>query len=148
MADSKPEKTYSISGISPPPDASFKTKTIPYAPGMPFRLDISKLFPSQDPFIQKQWTLFILALERFKMMKVDEKLSYFQVAGIHGYPETSWDGADPPPQDPTGEIPPGADPFGGYCHHNSISFPTWHRPYMLLYEVCTRTLGRLLYTDR
>ncbi|KAH8660069.1 common central domain of tyrosinase-domain-containing protein [Xylariales sp. PMI_506] len=126
-------ETYGISGVPPPPDAKFKTKTIPYAPGMPFRLEISKLFPSDDPLIRKQWTLFVLGLEQFKSMPVNETLSYFQIAGIHGYPETPWDGADPPPQDPT-DPGPGQDPFGGYCHHNSISFPTWHRPYMLLYE--------------
>ncbi|KAI1373531.1 common central domain of tyrosinase-domain-containing protein [Hypoxylon crocopeplum] len=118
-------ETYGISGIPPPSDAEFKAKTIPYAPGMPFRLEISKLFPSENPVIQKQWTLFVLALEAFKSLSVDQKLSYFQVCGIHGYPGTPWDDADPPSEE---------NPFGGYCSHNSLTFPTWHRPYLLLFE--------------
>ncbi|KAI1099645.1 common central domain of tyrosinase-domain-containing protein [Jackrogersella minutella] len=120
--------TYGISGIPHPPKIKFKTKKIPYAPDMPVRLRLSTLASSDDPLIRMQWTLFILALERFKALPVENKLSYFQIAGIHGYPETSWDGA-PPPKDPTA---PGEDFF--YCAHNSITFPTWHRPYMLLYE--------------
>ncbi|KAJ4319923.1 hypothetical protein N0V84_006106 [Fusarium piperis] len=137
MAESKLPKAYAITGI-PVENVETKTKDIPYAPGMPVRREINELFPSEDPLTRKQWTLFILGLEKFKNMCVDERLSYFQVAGIHGYPETSWDGAPDPPKDPVWDPPEskpdGANPYGGYCHHNTIAFPTWHRPYMLLYE--------------
>ncbi|RSL78216.1 hypothetical protein CEP51_008394 [Fusarium floridanum] len=137
MADSKLPKTLAITGI-PVENVETKTKDIPYAPGTPIRREINELFPSEDPLIRKQWTLFILGLEKFKKMPVDERESYFQVAGIHGYPETSWDGAPDPPKDPVWDPPDsrpdGANPYGGYCHHNTIAFPTWHRPYMLLYE--------------
>ncbi|KAH6869516.1 hypothetical protein B0T10DRAFT_418433 [Thelonectria olida] len=129
-----PTKTYAIRGIPLPPDVVTKTKTIPYAPGTPSRLDISKFFPPENDFLGRQWTLLVLALERFKAMKVDERLSYFQVAGIHAYPLQSWDGAPPPHPDPTRHVPDGADPYGGYCNHNTVAFPTWHRPYMLLFE--------------
>ncbi|KAM0421046.1 hypothetical protein ACHAPT_011117 [Fusarium lateritium] len=138
MAESELPKTYAITGIPISSDVQFKTQNIPYAPGMPARREISTLFPSDDPATRKQWTLFILALEKFKNMPINDRLSYFQVAGIHGYPETSWDGAPDPPKDPVWDPPEsqpdGANPYGGYCHHNSIAFPTWHRPYMLLYE--------------
>ncbi|KAM6534644.1 hypothetical protein FALCPG4_004271 [Fusarium falciforme] len=137
MAESKLPKTYAITGI-PVDNVKVKTKKIPYAPGTPIRREINSLWPSEDPLTKKQWTLFILGLEKFKNMSVDERLSYFQVAGIHGYPETSWDGAPDPPKDPVWDPPEsqpdGANPYGGYCHHNTIAFPTWHRPYMLLYE--------------
>ncbi|KAF5587251.1 tyrosinase precursor [Fusarium pseudocircinatum] len=78
----------------------------------------------------------VLALNRFKEVKVDKRLSYFQVAGIHAYPLQPWDGAAPPNKDPEDpkKLPPGANPFGGYCEHNTITFATWHRPYMLLFE--------------
>lgn len=92
--------TYGITGIPPPADITPKTKGIPFIPGLPLRLEITKLFPSEDPLIQKQWTLFILALEQFKALPVDEKLSYFQITSIHGYPQTAWDGARPPSNDP------------------------------------------------
>ncbi|KAF4461201.1 hypothetical protein FALBO_12005 [Fusarium albosuccineum] len=127
-----PDKTYPISGI--PSDVKTNTDNIPYAPGMPSRREISDLFPSDDPVTRKQWTLMILAMNRFKAMGVEKKLSYFQVAGIHAYPLQPWDGAAPPPKDPTKKPPPGANPYGGYCQHNTITFPTWHRPYMLLFE--------------
>lgn len=37
-----------------------------------------------------QLSLFIQALIRFQQMDFQDKLSYYQVAGIHGYPATSW----------------------------------------------------------
>lgn len=45
-------------------------------------------------------------------------------SGIHGYPTIEWDNA------------PGNPAWGwGYCTHDSVLFPTWHRPYVALYEV-------------
>ncbi|KAH7013796.1 hypothetical protein EDB80DRAFT_749421 [Ilyonectria destructans] len=128
--------TYAITGLPRPADAVNKTKKIPYVTNLPVRYEISAFAGSKDKEVRKQWTLYVLALERFKTKPVDEKLSYFQVAGIHGYPETVWDNAPPPKPDPSGNQPPGAQPFGGYCNHNGINFPNWHRPYMLLFEQC------------
>jgi tyrosinase len=61
----------------------------------------------------------------------DNIQSFFGVGGIHGLPNVSWDGA-------TGSIPfdPTSGQWGGYCTHGSVLFPTWHRPYVMLYEVC------------
>ncbi|KAF5001204.1 hypothetical protein FGRMN_1228 [Fusarium graminum] len=129
--------TYGIKGL-PRPDNAEQRHTeggIPYVKNLPVRYEISVLAGSNDPLLRKQWTLFVLALERFKMKPVDEKLSYFQVAGIHGYPETAWDNAPAPRQDPKNPKK-GDQPFGGYCNHNGLNFPTWHRPYMALFEQC------------
>jgi hypothetical protein len=41
--------------------------------------------------------------------------------GIHGLPLKSWDESD--------------QKDGGYCTHGVPLFATWHRPYVLLYEV-------------
>ena len=41
-------------------------------------------------------------------------------------PYLAWDGA--------GEDDPAEQT--GYCTHGSVLFPTWHRPYVALYEVC------------
>ena len=47
------------------------------------------------------------------------------VTGIHGKPPIPWD-----------NVKGISDPaFGGYCTHGSVIFPTWHRPYVVLYEV-------------
>jgi len=70
-----------------------------------------------------QWNLYLLALNRFKGMSQEDKSSYYQVAGIHGRPFITWDGAD---------FAPGQN--GGYCTHEIVLFPTWHRPYLALYE--------------
>ncbi|KZT33401.1 Di-copper centre-containing protein [Sistotremastrum suecicum HHB10207 ss-3] len=72
-----------------------------------------------------QVNLFLLALARFQAIPYDEKLSYFQIAGIHGLPFKPWD-------EKTESQSP--ETRNGYCTHNSILFPTWHRPYLLLYE--------------
>jgi tyrosinase len=74
--------TYGITGLPRPNNAIPKTKNIPYVPNLPLRHEISDLANSTDPEVRKQWTLFVLALERFKDKPVEDKLSYFQVAGI------------------------------------------------------------------
>ena len=56
--------------------------------------------------------------------------SFFGVGGIHGLPNQPWDNVTgDPPFDPT------SGQWGGYCTHGSVVFPTWHRPYVMLYEV-------------
>ncbi|QIW96023.1 hypothetical protein AMS68_001541 [Peltaster fructicola] len=84
------------------------------------RLEIRQLQQNTD-----QWNLFILGLDRF--MKADEtqKLSYYQIAGIHGRPYVPWDNVGPFVGNTQGP---------GYCTHVSNIFLTWHRPYMALYE--------------
>lgn len=88
------------------------------------------------------WDLYILALSMFQSVSQDQSLSWYQVAGktahpslllpltlvgIHGVPFQPWNGVLPAP---------GASQ-SGYCTHSSVLFPTWHRPYLALYEVCT-----------
>ncbi|KAF5547017.1 tyrosinase precursor [Fusarium napiforme] len=127
--------TYGIRGLPRPRNAMRYPGEIPYVKGLPVRKEISSLANSDDAEERKQWTLFVLALERFKSMPVDDKLSYFQIAGIHGDPEVAWDGAPEPKHAPDKKTKQAGDqPFGGYCNHNSLNFPAWHRPYMLLFE--------------
>ncbi|KAF9769351.1 hypothetical protein IL306_013251 [Fusarium sp. DS 682] len=76
------DRTYGIRGLPRPPNALRYPGEIPYVQNLPVRKEISSLANSDDPDERKQWTLFVLALERFKSMPVDEKLSYFQIAGI------------------------------------------------------------------
>ncbi|RKL26868.1 hypothetical protein BFJ70_g11741 [Fusarium oxysporum] len=74
--------TYSIKGLPRPPEAMRFPEEIPYVKGLSVRKEISSLANSDDPKERKQWTLFVLGLERFKSMPVDDKLSYFQIAGV------------------------------------------------------------------
>lgn len=58
-------------------------------------------------------------------MNQKDLVSFFAIGGIHGLPYEPWDNA-----------------FGvttqkaGYCTHGSNLFPTWHRAYVALFEVC------------
>ena len=74
--------TYGITGLPRHKEAVTKTKTIPFVTGLPLRYEISAFATSKDKEVRKQWTLFVLALEKFKSKSIDQKLSYFQVAGI------------------------------------------------------------------
>jgi len=58
-------------------------------------------------------------------------LSHFSISGIHGLPYVQWEGA--------GGTRPVQGSWGGYCTHGSVLFPTWHRPYIALYEVLSFT---------
>ncbi|OAG39398.1 hypothetical protein AYO21_06414 [Fonsecaea monophora] len=52
--------------------------------------------------------LFILALKELQSVDQSEELSYFQISGTGSYP--------------------------GFCTHAATPFPTWHRPYVALFE--------------
>ncbi|KAJ6261097.1 Tyrosinase [Drechslerella dactyloides] len=73
--------------------------------------------------------LFLCGLENMQNMDQNTRESFFQIAGIHGAPYTSWDGED------------GPNTGSGYCTHASILFPTWHRPYLAAYE---QILGNIM----
>lgn len=77
------QSTYAITGLPRPEGLVDKTKDIPFVPGLPVRYNIETLATKNH--LRKQWTLFVLALAKFKNMPVTEKLSYFQVAGIVSY---------------------------------------------------------------
>ncbi|KAF1952540.1 Di-copper centre-containing protein [Byssothecium circinans] len=75
----------------------------------------------------EMWNLFLLAMADFQAMNQEVIDSYYQIAGIHGMPWTSWDGVQG-----TGANTPGAQM--GYCPHGQVLFGTWHRPYLVLFE--------------
>lgn len=72
-----------------------------------------------------QWTLFLLAMQQFHAQAQTSVTSYYQISGIHGVPRTNWNGVG---QCSTCS---GAD---GYCTHDSVLFPSWHRAYLALFE--------------
>ncbi|KAK4181554.1 hypothetical protein QBC36DRAFT_174782 [Triangularia setosa] len=57
-------------------------------------------------------------------------------AGIHGMPHQTWGGVRPTP----------GNEETGYCTHSSILFPTWHRPYLALYEQVLSNLIQMIAT--
>lgn len=82
------------------------------------RLEISQLRKNNA-----QWNLYLLALNRLYARGQTTRTSYYQLAGIHGRPFVEWDG-----------VGFAFGRSGGYCPHGSTLFPTWHRPYLALYE--------------
>ena len=67
--------------------------------------------------------IYLIALESMQQTDINELLSYYLISGIHGS-NLAWD------NDTGGNFFMGS----GYCYHAHPLFPTWHRPYMSLYE--------------
>ncbi|WPH03144.1 Hypothetical protein R9X50_00601900 [Acrodontium crateriforme] len=74
----------------------------------------------------QQWSLFILAMQKWQAMDSNNLTSYYQLATIHGQPYQSWNGV--------GADAGCQDCGGGYCPHDIALFPGWHRAYLALYE--------------
>ncbi|KAI0444390.1 tyrosinase [Xylaria telfairii] len=92
---------------------------------VPVRRDFDEWSMSKDPTDKIQFILYLLALKGLQAVDPANRDSYFQIAGIHGYPYSPWD----EPSTTQKEIG-----RKGYCVHANNLFPPWHRPYMLLYE--------------
>ncbi|GAB1312862.1 tyrosinase [Madurella fahalii] len=105
--------TYAITGIK-----TGTTKT-----SVPLRLEVDDWYLRGDLEHKRQRSLFLYALRALQNKDPEEKLSFFQIAGIHGMPYTPWDEDTVPTTDGV-----------GYCTHDSLLFPCWHRPYMMLFE--------------
>jgi hypothetical protein len=111
---------------------------------VPSRLEIRQLQANAD-----QWNMYLLALDQLQTIPDQSNLlSHYQISGIHGQPyvavwnllhstdstsykliNVQWDGV---------QAKAGGE-NSGYCTHSSILFPTWHRPYLALYEVYSST---------
>lgn len=63
---------------------------------------------------------------RFKAFQANRQL----ILGIHGQPFNDWDDVGPKPVEEDAD-----GPDAGYCAHSSVTFPTWHRPYVTMMEV-------------
>ncbi|RPB05865.1 Di-copper centre-containing protein [Choiromyces venosus 120613-1] len=87
-------------------------------PAVPLRQEIRAL-QSTNP---DMFNLYILGLQRMQSLPKADRLSWFQIAGIHGRPYAAWDNVR------------GNGNASGYCTHSSILFLTWHRPYLALFE--------------
>lgn len=84
----------------------------------PVRLELNSFVNNAD-----QLSLYLLALSALGKRSYSDPNSYYAISGIHGRPYIGWNG-----ETATGT------PNTGYCTHSSILFPTWHRPYLALYE--------------
>ncbi|KAI0270057.1 tyrosinase [Gloeopeniophorella convolvens] len=92
------------------------------AGGVSNRIEINDFVKIEDKF-----SLYIQALSVMSKESQEDPISHFQIGGIHGLPYTQWQGAG-------GKDQVEGSQWGGYCTHGSVLFPTWHRPYIVLYE--------------
>ncbi|KAJ7088141.1 photo-regulated tyrosinase [Mycena epipterygia] len=90
----------------------------------PNRIEINDFVKIED-----QFSLYIQALQTIYGQQQPDVNSFFSMAGIHGLPYQPWDGAGDQPVDPTDP-----DAWQGYCTHGNVLFPTFHRPYVFLFE--------------
>ncbi|EMR68281.1 putative tyrosinase precursor protein [Eutypa lata UCREL1] len=101
---------------------------IPAEPGkngeVPLRLECNDWTKSQEQVHIDQKNLFNLALRFYVDMDPLDRDSFWQTAGIHGMPYMPWNESTLPQ----------SVPVLGYCTHNSSLFPSWHRPYVVLFE--------------
>ncbi|KAM3075779.1 hypothetical protein ACMFMG_007905 [Clarireedia jacksonii] len=95
--------TYAITGVK---DSS----------GVQPRLEIRQL--AADSI---QFNLFLLAMIDYQAIDQSKINSFYQIAGIHGYPLIPWDGVQ-------------GSGSNGYCTHGSNLFGPWHRPYLAVFE--------------
>ncbi|KAI1416072.1 Di-copper centre-containing protein [Hypoxylon sp. FL1857] len=103
----EPTQSHIVTG---PPRVDGKTQLRP---------DIRDLQKDED-----KWNLYLLALSWMQFTDQESPYSWYQITGIHGAPALTWGDVDPTP----------GNEHSGYCTHVSILFPTWHRPYLALYE--------------
>jgi tyrosinase len=88
----------------------------------PNRREINDLIKDSD-----QFSLYIQALNAMFNTPQTNQLSHFGIGGIHGLPYVQWEGSG-------STRPVQGSQWGGYCTHGNVLFPTWHRPYVALYE--------------
>ncbi|KAF8171240.1 tyrosinase [Mycena galopus ATCC 62051] len=98
----------------------------PTGAAAPNRLEIHSFVKNQV-----QFSLYIQALQQIFGQNQGAVASFFSIAGIHGLPYQEWDGS--------GNKPVTTNGWEGYCTHGNVLFPTWHRPYVGLYEATLQT---------
>ncbi|KAH7138143.1 hypothetical protein B0J11DRAFT_8188 [Dendryphion nanum] len=101
--------TIEITGVR----RAYGESILPAAP----RLEIRQLYQNRDMF-----NLYILGLERFYSKARNDPMGYYQVAGVHGRPFITWNNFGPLVNQ------------AGFCPHSQGLFPTWHRPYLAVFE--------------
>ncbi|KAF8841410.1 Di-copper centre-containing protein [Paxillus ammoniavirescens] len=112
------------------------------------RLPVEELKATQ-PY---QWTLFVLGYAWIQGKPIPfpgvvqppltPAASLMEVGGIHGKPYREYSGDGKPPAEASSDFDyldkkdtnPVLSRFGGYCNHASVTFPAWHRPYVMIVE--------------
>ncbi|KAM0295252.1 hypothetical protein HYE67_000285 [Fusarium culmorum] len=92
---------------------------------MRVRRSLQELVSLYDSGDRTQLENLVRAFRKIQALDVGDDDSFFKIAGYHGEPFVSEDPTDP-------------DWWGGYCQHQTVLFPTWHRAYLLRLENALR----------
>ncbi|CAG8505735.1 20245_t:CDS:2 [Dentiscutata erythropus] len=103
----------------------------PYSDLYP-RLDIYDFYG--DEIYRPQFDLLVQSYQVIYDRPYEDMRSFYQIAGIHGLPYTTYDGVTGGVHEYNNQTDWAKGRWGGYCHHGDILFPSWHRPYLLLIE--------------
>ena len=99
-----------------------------------YRLEIDEFLLDNE--MTNLFLVALAALQKDSLRLWDTKqpdwLTYYSLAGIHGQPKEDWNEFTP-------------KEGYGFCHHALNTFPTWHRPYLMLYEVSFTTVKVFYY---
>ncbi|KAF7324006.1 Photo-regulated tyrosinase [Mycena kentingensis (nom. inval.)] len=99
------------------------TGAVPLNPAQaPNRIEINQFILNEVHF-----SLFVQALDGIYSDAQGSLTSFFQLAGIHGLPYVQWNQSG-------GSNVVANSAWPGYCMHGTTLFPTWHRPFVALFE--------------
>ena len=94
----------------------------------PLRLRVSLRELEKD---KAQMNAFLRASKRVQDLPPENPDSYWVIAGYHGMPFVN----------NQFELPPNTPTWGGWCQHQNVLFPTWHRAYCLRLENALRAVS-------
>ncbi|EWG50818.1 hypothetical protein FVEG_09948 [Fusarium verticillioides 7600] len=92
---------------------------------MRVRRSLQELVSLYDKGDRTQLENLVKAFRKIQALPVDSPDSFYVIAGYHGEPFVKEDPTNP-------------DWWGGYCQHQTVLFPTWHRAYLLRLENALR----------
>ncbi|KAJ6568747.1 tyrosinase [Mycena capillaripes] len=98
-----------------------KGGSLPQGAAAPNRVEIHDFVKIED-----QFSLYIQALQHIYGQNQQDVDAFFSISAIHGLPYQPWNGSGEQPVDDQG--------WEGYCTHGNVLFPTFHRPYVFLFE--------------
>ncbi|CEI60317.1 Tyrosinase [Fusarium venenatum] len=86
-------------------------------PNKRVRRSLQELVSLYDKGDRTQLENLVRAFRKIQALETEHLDSFYKIAGYHGEP---FEGEDP------------SDPewWGGYCQHQTVLFPTWHRAYL------------------
>ena len=95
---------------------------------LPVRMSVRELMKEEN---SSKRNSLLRAWKRISELPPENPNSFYQIAGFHGEPFV---------KSQVESIPEGDPYWGGYCQHQNVLFPFWHRLYLLRLEQALQTV--------